>query len=707
MKSRKMRLAILVTLFALGNTLLAQEDKVIFSVKDQKVTVEEFERQLLKNSTDKKITEEEIDEYLDRYPKFKMKYQDALDAKLDTNLSYIQELKMYRDQMAKPYLFDKDATDQLINEAYNRSLEEVNASHILVFNRPGASPADTLAAYKKIKGFYDSIKSGKISFEEMARSSEDEYTAVNGGALGYFSVFSLVYPFESAAYNTKVGEISGIFKTEFGYHIVKVIGRRPARQDIRIKYIYIKTGLNGSDDSEIQFKKIQEIHQQIKTGKKTFEACAKEFSQEYQSAKNGGDLGFLKSTQFIGDPDKNKILDEAYKLGTPNAVSEPFKTSMGWHLVKFVELQEPMFAEQSKRYFKEKVTDDSRSQLSRDVLIEKIKREDNYRFISGALDGLIACLDSNNFKTKLELEKLPLTVPQPKNLSSDRGVSKPRNNVFKETVTNIDYSTPILNQVLYTIGNEKITIKSFAEFLTKVNKPSTDNIGNYVQSVYADWIKDELVNYQDRHLEEKNIEFKYLYQEFKEGILMLNRTQSLVWDKANDDSVGLANFYQIHKDSFRWKDRFDIQVYVCNSDTSAKAVFKKVKKNLKPEVILQAHNSQNPLNVIFKSGKYELADSEEMANNVWVLQELFKNKAKYSKKANKVYKLGPNDGKYYIVKVLQYLPPATKSLDEARGPMVSKYQDYLQTTWEESLKSRYPLTINQEVVKEVKNRLLK
>ncbi len=210
-----------VTLLSIS-AFAQQKAPHIFTYGSDTVFRSEFERVYSKNNDvkTKKPTDKEIAEYLDLYVKFKLKVKEAYARQMDTNEAFIKELAGYRKQLAQPYLVDNEVTDQLIQEAYNRMLEEVNVSHILVLCAKDDLPKDTLKAYNKIAGIRKAIVDKTITFDTSAKyNSEDPSAKVNFGSLGYFSAFQMIYPFESMAYNTPVGQVSKIFRTVYGYHI--------------------------------------------------------------------------------------------------------------------------------------------------------------------------------------------------------------------------------------------------------------------------------------------------------------------------------------------------------------------------------------------------------------------------------------------------------------------------------------------------------
>ena len=131
------RKAIITSLVFLSFSSFAQKAEksaVIFTVSAQPVTVGEFEYVYTKNNINNQAdySEKSLTDYLTLYENFRLKVKEAEEMKLDTISTLKTELEGYRKQLAKSYLTDKEITDQLIQEAYVRSKQEVNVSHILV-----------------------------------------------------------------------------------------------------------------------------------------------------------------------------------------------------------------------------------------------------------------------------------------------------------------------------------------------------------------------------------------------------------------------------------------------------------------------------------------------------------------------------------------------------------------------------------------------
>ncbi len=195
-------------------------DKVLMTVDNDKVTAGEFIRMYRKSMEPGKPGD--MDSYLQLYVTFKLKVADAENEGIDTTKAFKNELNGYRNQLAQNYLTDKDTREKLLQKTYQRYLTEINAWHILVSCPEGAKPQDTLIAWEKASDVRERILSGE-SFEQVARgTSDDPSVKINGGNLGYFTVFQMITPFEDAAYNLKKGTISQPVRTPYGYHIIKV-----------------------------------------------------------------------------------------------------------------------------------------------------------------------------------------------------------------------------------------------------------------------------------------------------------------------------------------------------------------------------------------------------------------------------------------------------------------------------------------------------
>ena len=356
---------LLVVLFSFTMSIFSQKkDKVLLTINNEKINVSEFrkvyERNL--NVIDNKEAKN-VENNLELFINYKLKVKEAYDLQLDTLKSYKKEVNSYKDQLAAPYLTDQQFTEKLVEDAYFRTKNEIKVQHILVKTPKNASPKDTLIAYNKVLDARNKIISG-TSFETVAKEiSEDPSAKTNGGNLGYFLAFRMVYPFENAAYNTKVGEISMPFKTRFGYHIVKVNDIRASKGEIEAAHILV------TDTTQVGKTKIDEAYSKLQNSE-PFEAIAKQYSDDPRSKNDGGNLGRFGSGRMV------KPFDEAaFGLTEINSYSKPIKTRFGWHIIKLLKKVPVQPFEEIKEELTDRVKKSGGAQLSKESVLRKLKNK--------------------------------------------------------------------------------------------------------------------------------------------------------------------------------------------------------------------------------------------------------------------------------------------------------------------------------------------
>ncbi len=666
------------------------ENKVIFTIAGtQEVSLDEFERQFLKNLNlkEKAVTAEDIDTYVKLYVRFKLKIQDALDAGKDTAEAYKRELAMYRDQLARNYLYDKSVTDKLIEEAYTRLKEEVNVSHILIRCDRNAEPGkvnsilNRMAEFKRI---LDKDPSPEKFAELAAKESEDPGSKTSGGALGYLTALQVVYEFENAAYQTPIGGISDVFRTDFGFHILRVNAKRSNPGEVKARHILIRTGNNAAQSPEEAEKLIREIHTKIAEGE-SFEEMAKKHSEDFSSKYSGGNMNALSVTQYIGDTERQSWAEKAFALNKEGDITPPFQTSFGWHILQLVEKKPLKPFDEMKVSLRNKVQQNQRSQIGIDSLVSRVKRE-NVFYENKAIKEILFDLltkDSGLIKGKFDL----LNLPEEVNINTNG-----KTITFDLFMTN-----------LFQIGNQSYTVEQFAGRLAAQRKPIEGSVNDYLQEAFSKWVQEACVSYQNEHLEEKSPEFRYIYKEYREGILMFNRMQEMVWDKANKDTLGLAAYFQEHISDYQWADRFHAAFFFCADKNMMNQVAKQVKKGIEMDSIRKIHTSKSQLDFSYRFGKYQLSDTFLFPQKD-PLKVVFSD-MKYRKKSNKIYKLGKIGEDFVVVKILDFIPSESKKLEETRGPVASKYQEVLEQKWISDLESRYTVQINEDAVRTFKAKM--
>ena len=528
-------------------TIDAQErNDIIFTVEDQPVYSNEFLKVFNKN---RDIVVEEnkksIEEYLELYINYKLKLKQAYDLKYDTVSVYKKELSQYREQLIAPYLKDSKITDDLVEEAYDRTRKEVNASHILVRLQPKAPPADTLKAFQKILEAREKIINGS-PFEIIAKEySQDPSVNQNGGNLGYFSAFAMVYPFENAAYSTKVNEVSMPFKTQFGYHLVKVNDFRDSKGEVEVAHIMIK---ENSNDSLYANSKIKEIHAKLMQNEQ-FELLAKLHSDDRNSSPNGGKLAKFGATKMI-----KSFADVAFSLKEVNDISTPFKTPYGWHIVKLIK--------------KHPVKDFN---SMKDELTQKIEKSKRYKLAGTSVA---------------------------KRLIGEYDIIKNEEIIqffIKNDTTSISKN----------LDNSIFSINGIAIKLNELVNYSSNQVNKTNKEAYSEFFEARVLNYYKDNLEKTDPEFAFIMQEYKDGLLLFDLLQNKVWKRAENDTVALTTFFEKNQQNYFWNKRGEVVIASCNRKDKAERVKKYLKEGKPLNEIKELVNEGPTIYVLFTKGIME------------------------------------------------------------------------------------------------------
>lgn len=650
-------------------------DEVLLTIDGNKVTKGEFVRIYMKNnSKDQVIDQKSLEEYLELFINFKLKVSEAVSLGLDTTEAFTTELAGYRTQLAKPYLVNQEVDNQLIHEAYDRLQYDVKASHILLKLDKNAAPADTFRVYNKLMSIKKRIAKGASFNEQAKKYSEDPSAANNGGNLGYFTGFQMVYPFETAAYSTPVGEVSDPVRTRFGYHLVKVEDKRKASGKVRVAHIMVAVPENADADAITKANaKINNIYNQLLARETTFEKMARQFSDDKASAARGGELPVFGTGKMVPEFEA-----AAFALEKENSVSKPVKTAYGFHIIKLLEKQGIESFDEMKNELKSRIQRDSRAGKSKEALINQLKKEYHFKQndkIAGAYHKYVT--DSILIGTWDGVS------------AADR------------------------KDVLFTLNGVQFLENDFTEYLLskKVKSPNS-TIKAAVATAYNVWVDDQILAYEDSQLEQKYPDFRYLMNEYHDGILLFELSDRMVWTKAVKDTVGLQKYYDEHKSEFMWDKRLDLSIYTLNEkiDTVPGVVNRFVAPNAKALKKIRKVAAKRS-----KKG-YDAEQTEALMNavfekygsnyNVTIEDELFEKDDHYlierlawEKGISENFK---ENGELIFVNVNKALEPQPKALKEVKGLITADYQNSLEAQWVEELRAKYKVEVNKEVLKSIK-----
>lgn len=715
-------------------------EPVLFSVQNEPTTLDEFLYVYNKNNLNRDSVDlrQDLKEYLELYVNFKLKVQEAKEAGLHKQQPFLDELGGYKKQLAKPYLTEKAVTEKLIWEAYERLSTEVNASHILIATKSNPLPSDTLSAYNKIVKLRERALAGEDFQELSAKYSEDPSANINGGKLGYFTALQMVYPFENAAYQTPVGEVSKPVRTKFGYHLLKVHHKRPSQGKIKVAHIMIRSDEDdGQEEAAVKGKKIAEIHKKLKEGA-NWQQLAAQFSEDRANRSKGGELDWFSTGTLVP-----AFEEAAFALKQKGQISEPVRTPYGWHIIRLIDRQGLPSLDEMREELESRVSRDSRAQLQEAALLDRLRKENNLQEDKKSVQTLLSQADSSLLRSKWTYSPDSLTSAL----------------------------------VLFSINEQPYTIAAFQTWLNNQPKGLVNaSPESYLNSQYERWQNQELLAYEEEHLEDKYDDYRMLVQEYHDGILLFQLMDEKVWTKALDDTAGLNAFFAEHKDQYQWKDRVEGTVFSASTMDILQKVEEKLANppylaarlplsSLKSQQEVLAGNSTRSLDKMVANlrndstavleiylpknqqkvagliekhleaqaldkSRYKILPATNPEGSLRVLtylpqglEHIFNQQAPLAlqviegpfERGNHPvvdlvrwepgsYKL-EQDGRAYLVQVDKVLPPAPKKLDEVRGQVISDYQQNLEQQWIQSLRQKYQVEINEAVLEQTLSKL--
>ena len=638
-------LSLIILLIFSSSAIFAQ---TLFTYGNQSVSKQEFLKAYQKNNTDKKSTEQSYRDYLELYLRYKLKVKAAYDLKLDTVSAQIAEMKNFRNQVVDGYMNDNESLNKIINEAFSRSQKDIHVAHIFISIPKNAATADTLKAFQKATDAYNDLKKGKQFGDVASLYSDDPSAKNNHGDIGFITVFSLPYELETLAFTTSVGKFSKIYKSKSGYHIFKNVEERKAIGRIKTAQILFLFPPNASDVIKESIKqKADSVYTLLMNGG-NFAELAKKFSGDNLSFQTGGEMAEFGIGKY--DP---AFENAAYSLSKDDEISKPVLTNFGYHIIKRLSRKQVPEVNNKETFeaYKQKVINDPRNEYAKKALLQKALHETNFKRSAIDEDNLMAYTDSF-----LQHKRMP-------------------------KLYGIDEKT-----MLFSFTNKTVTVQDWLDYAkaTKDQKRSINNKSNkdlleqYLQTVALD-------NYRN-HLEDYNKDFAYQLNEFKEGNLLFEIMQRKIWDKASADSIGLKNYYELHKDKYWWQPSADAVLFTSGNEKSASDIKKK----------LSSANINSWRKLVDSSAGAAQADSGRFELTQLPLPE------EKTFSANQFTSMNSNQNDNtvtfaYIVKV--YNDRSPRNYNDARGFVINDYQTYLEDNWIAELKKKYPVKIDEVVLK--------
>lgn len=646
---KKLHLSAAIAVTAIAVTAAAASDPVLMTINKTPVHLSEFEY-LYKKNNSQQLQPQTLDEYVDMFVNYKLKVAAAVAAGMDTTASFRNEFEGYAAELAQSRMVDSTVYDSLLHEAYNHAREMRYVSHIML------PPADATTSPEAAMAHADSVRnaiiSGATTFEDAAAASIDRASATRGGRMGWVLPGRYPWPFEKAAYDTPLGGISPVVNSGFGLHIIRVDEIKPNPGEVEAEHILKLTHGKTPEEAAHARVAIDSLYNVITKLGADFEDVARRESEDPGSAKQGGKLGWFGSGMMVAPFDSASF---AMNVGE---ISRPVTTSYGYHIIHKIGARPVASFEDMRQSLEQQINGDERGQLP----------------AQRRLDALVL-----QYKGKV----------------LDDGIAKARRIIedcgrYDSTaVATLKASTiPV-----YEVKGKKYTLASIMSSVPVTASDDADNAILMLEKAATHAMRDKVAEVYRKDLVNIDPEYRNIYNEYRDGILLYNISNQEVWERAAKDTVGLEKYFAEHRANYTWK----------------------VPK-FKGYVIFSTNDSVQTQVKAF-------TDSLDTAGATFTRDELVKMiNTRFGRDA-KVERVLAAKGDNAITDYLAFDGPKPENQKmrwqsyyayrgrvinqpedafDVRGQVTTDYQSVLEKEWLKKLHKRFPVKINRKVLAKVK-----
>lgn len=574
-------------------------------------------------------TYRDLSQFLDLYLTYRAKLLEARDAGYYQQKEIRDELDQYARQYAYTYWMDKRIRDELLDTLIARSKYDVHVSHILIVLPRDASPKDTLAAWNKLMEARREFLQGK-PFPELVKEYATKRNGRSlGGDLGYISAGKTVKPFEDAAYNTPVDSISMPVRSQFGYHLIYVQGRRKHQPDRLVSHIFFRTDGKGRSISRAM-KQADSVYSLLKNGASWNKMV--QLSQDPPSRQQNGLIGWVNRRRYR--PTFSDTVFSIRKLHTPY---HPFYSGYGVHIIRI----------DSIRTFPDK-------KAERAFWLRELKRMPRYR---------------NHKKYILEqAEKV-----------GGAQVYAPAYDSLAELITrrdSIDLSHPELPQKLlakpfYSINNQTYTGADFVKWLRE-ERPDQRRFPHLYSrfSEFQDSLaRKELVSVTG----ERFPKYKQEVQRYLDGLVVYKITDDSVWSYVRRDTTALRSLFASDSLKYWYPTRYKYYEITSDEDSTLNLAVHLLKNGVVPDS-LNNHIGRKYLSV------RENVASDPKAVSYQRLEKLHE---------GGVSSAFTVDGRHHVLYLNAIMKPRPMTFKEAYNQLSSDYLPIRKKEWLNRLHEKY------------------
>ena len=625
-------------IFLLLTASMYAQNGTLFTYGKKAVSTADFLRAYKKNPDTGK-QQDGLKEYLPLYINYRLKVQAALDLRMDTLPLHIQETEGYNTQLRDNYIADKAGLDNLTDEAIHRMQQDILLGYIF-FGGPDINKAKIIASEA-----WQALKKGEPWEKVAARFNGDPEMAAREGVAGWMTTFVLPYIFENEIYALETGGYSEPMVASEGVYIFSKRAVRPGSGKVEVGQILFAY-LTGITDPEKAMKRAlaDSIAGLLKNG-----ASLNELATAYSQDRTTNQKGGIIAPFTIGTYDAD-FESTAFGLKKPGDVSHPVVTSMGVHVLQLISKMPPPEVENMEER-------------------ERVKQQvvSTGRLIIAQNNYLISLIPAIPFKGGMVTEKWL--------------------QIYTDSLLQIkDPKTPRAT-LLFTYGKGGITLDDWVAYARVQANAGTLQPGSDINLTYATFSKGKKLDYLKVNLEEADPIFAKQIQDFKEANLLFEAMSQQVWAKASNDTKGLQTFFDKNKDNYRWgPNAIAILVNTTDSLLAQKAVMDLTNNRDDWRQLSTKYENE----VFADSGRYE-ATMMPLAESAW--PETGKCSAPQRNSL---------DGSYSFMCMLEKgAKGGIRSFEQAKGYVISDYQEALENKWLDSIRKKYPVKVNQAVWKQV------
>ncbi len=596
------------------------------------------------------LSREEFEENLELFVNYKLKVKEAESLNLHKSEEFFREYESFKENLMAPYLIKNSLEEGELRKAYSRMQEVVRASHILFQFPPNASKEDSLIVLRMALKVKQEIDNGGDINELAIEYSDDPSARLNKGDLGYFTSLQMVPAFEDAVYNMQPGETSDPVLTDFGYHIIQVMDRRPNPGQVKVSHLLVRIDQENPDGEDNAKRLVGDIYQEIQKENTSWTEIVKNYSEDAATREKGGILPWFSVGSMIPEFEMT-----AFSLTEEGEISPPVQTQYGYHILRLEDKRPLESFESQENIIRSKILRASRGTLisSQVMSIQKSRynfeeNEGNREALKENLKGFTKASDYQSFKN----------------------------------------SPNWTESELFRINGKVYNTTDFLGFVSWKERIPNTTSESLFESWYTAFTAECLNRTEIKDITESNGDYQMTLKEYRDGILLFSLMNQEVWQKGIMDSLGQRTYYNSNLDNYLWKDRVEtMMVKVLDIGKASIARDFLQSKSPSTELKSQFDNSVQSKNQLAFQSEYGLMEIE----NHPILS---------SAELGEEYQEIEANGHLHILVLGEVVEGGPKDFTEIRGLVIKDYQEYLDETLVKKLREKYPIVIDEQAKEE-------